>query len=80
MEDAMPPTIKELGIDRLSVEDRIALAEEIWDSVAADIEKAPLTEAQRRELDRRLADSLARPDAVVPWEEVKARALARARK
>ncbi len=76
----MPTTMKDLGIDKLSVDDRIALAEEIWDSVAADVERAPLSEAQRRELERRLADSLARPDAVTPWEEVKARALARARK
>ena len=40
----------------------------------------PLTDPQRKELERRLADSIARPDAVTPWEEVKARALARARK
>jgi len=71
--------MKDLGIDRLSVEDRLVLVQEIWDSVVADVERAPLTDAQRQELERRLADSLARPDAVTPWEEVKARALARAR-
>jgi len=76
----MPPTLEELGIDRLSAEDRLTLAEAIWDSVARDIEQAPLTEAQRKELERRLADSIARPDAVTPWEVVKARALERARK
>ncbi len=75
----MTPTLQDLGIDRLGVEDRLALAEAIYESVAADIEQAPLTEAQRRELERRLADSVARPDAVTPWEVVKARALARAR-
>jgi putative addiction module component (TIGR02574 family) len=75
----MTPTMKSLGIDQLSIEDRLALVQEIWDSIAADVERAPLTEGQRRELERRLADSLARPDAVTPWEEVKARALARAR-
>jgi putative addiction module component (TIGR02574 family) len=71
--------MKDLGIDRLSVEDRLALVQEIWDSVAADVERAPLTNAQRQELERRLADSLARPDAVTPWEEVKGEALTRAR-
>lgn len=76
----MPTSMKDLGIDRLSVADRLALAQEIWDSVVSDIEQSPLTEAQRQELERRLADSLARPDAVTPWEEVKARALARARR
>jgi putative addiction module component (TIGR02574 family) len=75
----LPPTMQELGIARLSVEDRLALAQEIWDSIAADIERAPLPEAQRQELERRLADSLARPDAVAPWEAVKARALGRSR-
>ncbi len=74
----MPPTMQDLGIDRLSVEDRLALAQEIWESVSHDLDREPLTAAQRFELERRLADSLARPDAVTPWEEVKARALARA--
>lgn len=76
----MLPTLQELGLDRLSVEDRIALAQALWDSVAQEVEQAPLPEAQRKELERRLADSIARPDAVTPWEEIKARALARARK
>ncbi len=76
----MPPTLQELGLDRLSPEDRLAVAEAIWDSVAREVEQAPLTEAQRQELERRLADSIARPDAVTPWEVIKARALARARR
>jgi putative addiction module component (TIGR02574 family) len=76
----MAPTLQELGIDRLSAEDRLTLAEAIWESVAREIEQAPLPEAQRQELERRLADSIARPDAVTPWEVVKARALARARR
>jgi len=74
----MPPTLATLGIDRLSVDDRIALVGAIWDSVADEIEKAPVTEAQRKELERRLADSHAHPDAVTPWETIKARALERA--
>lgn len=73
------PTLQELGLDRLSAEDRLVIAEAIWDSVAQEIERSPLTEAQRRELERRLADSIAHPDAVTPWELVRARALARAR-
>jgi putative addiction module component (TIGR02574 family) len=76
----MPPTLNELGIADLGVEDKLALAEALWDSVAADIERSPLTEVQRCELERRLADSIARPDAVTPWEVVKARALARAKR
>ena len=76
----MTPTLQELGIDRLSAEDRLRLAEAIWESVAREVEQEPISEGQRRELERRLADSIARPDAVTSWEEIKARALARARR
>ena len=51
----MSPTLQALGIDRLSVAERIALVQEIWDSIAAEAEQAPLTEAQGKEVDRRLA-------------------------
>jgi putative addiction module component (TIGR02574 family) len=73
----MPPTIEALGIDRLSVDDRIALAQAIWDSIPARSHLPLLTEAQRLELERRLADHEANPHDVVPWEQVKAAALAR---
>ena len=61
----------------LSIEDRIRLVEDIWDSIATDQEALPLTEAQKVELDRRLANHLANPDDVVPWSEVKAAVLAK---
>jgi putative addiction module component (TIGR02574 family) len=73
----MAPTIQELGLDQLSREDRLAVAEAIWDSVVSETETAPLSAAQRAELECRLADSIARPDAVTPWEVTKARARAR---
>jgi putative addiction module component (TIGR02574 family) len=76
----MVPTLQALGIDRMSVEARIALATAIWDSVAAEPHPPLLTEAQRRELERRLADHAANPGDVVPWEQVKAEALARFQK
>jgi putative addiction module component (TIGR02574 family) len=67
-------TLQELGLDRLSTEDRLALAEALWQSVVAEMELAPLSEAQRKELERRLEDSITRPDVVTPWEVIKARA------
>jgi putative addiction module component (TIGR02574 family) len=76
----MPPTLEALGIDRLSVEDRIALAQAIWDSVATVSQKPHLTEAQRAELERRLAAHRADPDDVIPWEQVRDEALARFRR
>jgi len=73
----MTVSLKSLGIEKLSVEERIALVEELWDSIA---EATPLTEAQRRELDRRLADHEANPDDVIAWDAVKASIAARLKK
>jgi putative addiction module component (TIGR02574 family) len=73
----MSPTLQALGIDRLSVAERIALVQEIWDSIAADAERSPLTEEQKQEVDRRLAAHRANPQAAIPWEQVEAEALAR---
>jgi putative addiction module component (TIGR02574 family) len=68
----MSVSLKSLGIDRLGVEERIALVEEIWDSIAADGAAVPLTTSQRDELDRRLVDHAAHPNDVLSWDEVKA--------
>jgi len=76
----MVPTLEALGLDQLCLEDRLAIAEALWDSVAQEAEASPLSETQRAELERRLADCVARPEAVTPWEQIKARALARARR
>jgi len=73
----MTVSLKSLGIDRLSVEERMALVEELWDSIAESTGELPLTEAQQAELDRRLTEHKARPEDVVPWEEVRASVEAR---
>ena len=67
-------SLESLAIERLSVADRLVLVEELWDSIAA---ATPLTDAQRIELDRRLADHESNPDDVVPWEEIKSSITAR---
>jgi putative addiction module component (TIGR02574 family) len=71
------PTMRELGIDRLSAAERLALAQDILDSLAADQPRGPLSDTKRQELDRRLADAAANPADGVPWEQVEAAALAR---
>ena len=73
----MTPTLESLGLDRLSRTDRVAVVNALLDSVATDYVPSTLTEAQLRELDRRIADDDANPDEVIPWEEVKAKARAR---
>ena len=75
----MSPIAQSLGIDQLSREQRIALVQEIWATIAAEPYQPLLTEAQRRELERRVAEDDASPDDVVPWEQVKAQALSRLR-
>ena len=74
----MPVSMTALGIDRLSREDRLALVQEIWDSVAAE-GGSLLTDAQRRELERRADEDDADPDGGIPWADVKAQARARSR-
>lgn len=73
----MNASIKALGIDRLPVDERLTLVEDLWDSIAADSAAVPLTDAQRLELQKRIEEDDAHPDDVVPWESVKASTLAR---
>ncbi|TWS99671.1 addiction module protein [Reyranella sp. CPCC 100927] len=59
---------------RLSPAERIQLAEDLWDSVAAAPESMPpLTEAQRIEVERRLAAHAADPASAVAWDDVRAK-------
>jgi len=64
-----PAQIEE--ILNLSVEERIALVEAIWDSISEHPESLPVTDAQRYELDRRLSEHLHDPTATRPWPEVR---------
>ena len=69
----MSPTLQALGINQLSVAQRILLVEEIWDSIAAEAEQLPLTGAQQQDLQLRIAAYEADRHAGSTWEEVKAR-------
>jgi putative addiction module component (TIGR02574 family) len=73
-------SIKSLGIDRLPVEERLILVEEIWNSIAAESAAVPMTDAQRTELQKRIEGDDANPDDATPWEQVEASTLARLRK
>ena len=57
----------------LPVDDRVRLVEAIWDSISAVPEAITLTDWQKQELDRRLAEYEADPDAGSTLEEVFAR-------
>jgi putative addiction module component (TIGR02574 family) len=58
----------------LSPAERIQLAENLWDSVAASPETMPSpTAAQVAEIERRLAEHARNPSRAIPWDEVRAR-------
>ena len=57
----------------LPVTERVRLVEAIWDSISAAPEALPLTQWQKEELDRRLAEYEADPDSGSTLEEVFAR-------
>ena len=57
---------------KLSVAERIELVGDIWDSIALDAPHAlDLTDAQRRELRRRLKAHDADPDSGISWAQVR---------
>ncbi len=62
---------------KLPVEERLRLVESIWASIAEFPDALELTEAQKRELDRRLDAYEADPGAGIPWSELKADILAK---
>jgi putative addiction module component (TIGR02574 family) len=61
----------------MSVEDRITLVKDIWDSVAIEAGLLPPSRAEIAELDRRLAEDESTPDDTAAWETIKAEAQAR---
>jgi putative addiction module component (TIGR02574 family) len=68
----MAVSLESLGIERLGIEERLTLVEELWDSITVDSSAVPLTKAQRTELDHRIAEHEANPDEVMSGEEAKA--------
>lgn len=68
----MSVSIQELGIDRLSPEQRVALALEIWESLGEDRPQARLTAEQRAELASRDAQMDADPGIAMTWEQIRA--------
>ena len=54
----------------LTPEERIQLAEDLWDSIVPD-EMPPLSEEQVAEMERRLAEHETDPSSALPWEEVR---------
>ena len=55
-------------IQRLPIAERIKLVGDLWDSIAAREGAVPVTEAQRKELERRLEEYERDPRAGKSWD------------
>ena len=62
-----------MNLQELTSSEKILLAEELWDSVAADEKLFPLTNDQKVVLDARLASYSINPLDGDSWEDIKNR-------
>jgi putative addiction module component (TIGR02574 family) len=58
---------------KLSIEERIQLVDDIWDSIEEDMPPLELTEEDKAELRRRADAHYADPASSEPWEQVRER-------
>lgn len=56
---------------KLSTSEKTRLLQELWDQVAEEGARMPLSESHRRLLDERLQQHDENPDDVEPWEKVR---------
>lgn len=66
--EVMP--VDQIDIEALSRDEKLALLDRLWESLSQAPDGLPLTEAQRRELDRRLDELDAGDTSGIPWEQV----------
>ena len=57
----------------LPAAERLKVAQELLESLDAEADALPITDAQRKLLDERLGAYLANPDEVLTWPEVKSK-------
>ena len=60
------------GFDDLTVHDQIEYVQTLWERIATREDEVPVPEWHKAELDRRLVEHEAAPDAGRSWEEVEA--------
>lgn len=73
----MGQALDTLGIGSMSIEDRIALVQDIWDSVAIEAGLLLPSAAEKAELDRRLNEDDVTPDNTISWKTIKTEAVKR---
>jgi len=80
MEIDMSHVLQDLGIDRLPIEQRVALVQEIWDSIAREVGMLPPTPDEQRELESRVAEDEISPADITTWDAIRSDALQRWKK
>ena len=68
-----------LEFAKLPTAERLNLLGDLWDSIAVDAADMPLTDAQKNEIDRRLAEHDADPSTALDWSVVRAELWSRAK-
>jgi putative addiction module component (TIGR02574 family) len=66
----MPADLAALGLDKLSVTERIELIETLWDSLPEQVSAQEIPDWHLVELAKRRAEAHANPGAGKPWREV----------
>lgn len=61
-----------LDLDQLTVSERLALIQAVWDSLRAHPEALPLTDAERALIVARREEHRRDPAGAVPWAQVRA--------
>ncbi|MEL7224763.1 MAG: addiction module protein [Cyanobacteria bacterium P01_D01_bin.36] len=62
-----------IGIEQISIAERIQLAEDLWDSILDKPNKLPVTTEQKTVLEQRLENHTQSPENVSSWQAVKDR-------
>lgn len=68
----MPNIISNFDFHDLSSPEKLELIGQLWDSIPDSLESLLLPESHRQELERRLDEADANPDAAIPWEQIRA--------
>lgn len=67
----------QVDFDELSIDQQIQHVQDLWERIAAHPERVPLTDAQRAELRRRLAQHRRNPEDGESWDVIRERLLAK---
>jgi len=73
MSQQLPNAAEELLRTPLTIQQRLDLIGELWDSIPDSIDALPVADWHREELEKRLATADATPGAAVPWDQIKRR-------